>query len=406
MPTPESVSQTLDAVVRSDWGRILSVLIGELRDFQLAEECLQDALNRALVHWRRGIPQSPRAWILQVARRRAIDQIRRNRRWREYVPELTHLMDLDARDGLEVHEISDERLRLIFTACHPAIDQKTRIALTLRTLCGLTTGEIARAFLDSETAMAQRLVRARNKIAKARIPYAVPDRDDWDARLNSVLTVIYLIFNEGYATSRGDQPIRNDLCEEAIRLVRAVDTLRPNTPEIIGLLSLLLLNHARSAARQNDEGVSVPLDEQDRSLWNSQMIGEGLVLIEKALRRGQVGPFQLQAAISAIHSEAPSADATDWTEITMIYDRLMEISDNPVIALNRAVAVSFAVDAAAGLRVLPDGLEGYQSFHAARADMYRRNGDLDAARYDYQQAVALTRSDPDRLFLQKRLLEL
>lgn len=400
--TSPRISATVERVMRDDWGRLLAVLISDLKDFQLAEDCLSEAFARALDHWPRGIPNNPQGWLLQTARRRAIDRIRRTRTFDRKLPDLTYLMELDAMDRPEPDDIPDERLRLIFTACHPALDQKTRLALTLRTLCGLTTAEIARAFLDREATMAQRLARARAKISKAGIPYAIPGPADWDERLNSVLTVIYLIFNEGYAASSGAAQIRRDLCDEAIRLARAINELRPNVPETMGLLALMLLNHARSPARVDDHGNLIPLSEQRRDNWHADMIEEGLMLIDTALRRGRVGPFQLQAAISAIHAEAPSAADTNWAEIVLIYDRLIELIDNPVVALNRAVAVSFALGPKQGLSALPENLEHYQSFHAAHADMLWRVARFDDAISAFEKAISLSNTDAERAFLKRR----
>ena len=400
--TSPRISATVERVMRDDWGRLLAVLISDLKDFQLAEDCLSEAFARALDHWPRGIPNNPQGWLLQTARRRAIDRIRRTRTFDRKLPDLTYLMELDAMDRPEPDDIPDERLRLIFTACHPALDQKTRLALTLRTLCGLTTAEIARAFLDREATMAQRLARARAKISKAGIPYAIPGSADWDERLNSVLTVIYLIFNEGYAASSGAAQIRRDLCDEAIRLARAINELRPNVPETMGLLALMLLNHARSPARVDDHGNLIPLSEQRRDNWHADMIEEGLMLIDTALRRGRVGPFQLQAAISAIHAEAPSAADTNWAEIVLIYDRLIELIDNPVVALNRAVAVSFALGPKQGLSALPENLEHYQSFHAAHADMLWRVARFDDAISAFEKAISLSNTDAERAFLKRR----
>lgn len=400
------VSAMAEQVMRDDWGRLLAVLISDLKDFQMAEDCLSEAFARALDHWPRGVPDNPQGWLLQTARRRAIDRIRRARSFDAKLPDLTYLMELDGMDRPDPDDIPDERLRLIFTACHPSLDQKTRLAMTLRTLCGLTTPEIARAFLDKEATMAQRLARAKRKIANAGIPYAVPGPQDWDARLNSVLTVIYLIFNEGYAAREGAQAIRRDLCEEAIRLARAVDALQPDVPETMGLLALLLLNHARSAGRQDADGCFVPLEEQDRSAWNKDLAQEGSALVETALRRGRPGPFQLQAAISAIHTEAARAQDTNWAEIVLIYNRLQEMTDNPVVYLNRAVALSFAYSPEAGLQAIPDSLDDYQSFHAAHADMLRRAGQVDQARSAYRRALDMTQAKAERLFLQKRLAEL
>ena len=397
----ERLQAELADIMREDWGRLLAVLIKDLRDFQLAEDCLSEAFTGALQHWPRGIPRNPQGWLLQVARRKAIDHIRRANTRAKAQPDLAYLMALDAQEIEAEHEIPDERLRLIFTACHPALDPKTRIALTLRTLCGLATPEIARAFLDKEATMAQRLARARGKITRAGIPYAVPGPDAWEERLASVLTVIYLIFNEGYSASVGEAPIRLTLCDEATRLARALDSLCPGEPEIMGLLALLLLNHARSPARLDPSGAAVPLEDQDRSRWDQDRAQEGLALIETALRRGRPGPFQLQAAISAIHVEAVDFQATRWDEIALIYDRLFELTPNPVVALNRAVALSFAQGPGVGLASLPRGLENYQSFHAARADMFRRLGRVPAAKAAYDRALALTGNEADRLLLRK-----
>lgn len=388
--------------MRDDWGRLLAVLIGNLRDFQLAEDCLSEAFRSALEHWPRGYPRNPQGWLLQVARRKAISRLRRAATQAKAQPDLAYLMALDAEEIESEHDIPDERLRLIFTACHPALDPKTRIALTLRTLCGLATPEIARAFLDKEATMAQRLARAKAKIAKAGIPYKVPEPDAWEPRLTSALTVIYLIFNEGYSANEGEAAVRRTLCDEATRLARALHSLCPAEPEVAGLLALLLLNHARSPARLDASGAAIPLELHDRTRWDHRQIVEGLALIKTTLRRGRPGPFQLQAAISAIHAEAADFEATQWDEIALIYDRLIEFTPTPVVALNRAVALSFADGPALGLQNLPKGLEHYQSFHAARADMLRRLGRTCAAADAYDQALALTRNEADRLFLEKR----
>lgn len=389
-------------IMRRDWGRLLAVLIDNLRDFQLAEDCLSDAFASALEHWGRGWPKNPPGWLLQVARRKAIDRIRRAKTRAEMGPDLAYLMTLSMEAPETEHEIPDERLRLIFCACHPALVPKTRVALTLRLLCGLSTPEIARAFLDKEAAMAQRLARARTKIAKARIPYSVPESDEWPTRMASVLLVVYLIFNEGYSASAGEAPVRNTLCDEAIRLARLLCLLCPDEIEASGLLALLLLNHARSPARLDASGTAVPLEEQDRSRWDQKLAREGLALIEATLRRGSPGPYQLQAAISAIHIEAVDFKSTRWREIALIYDRLLELSPNPVIELNRAVAISFAKGPEVGLAHLPDGLEAYQSFHAATADMLRRLGRNSEARVAYQRAMALTGNYADLLLLKRR----
>ena len=399
----KDIYKTVEAVVREDRGRLLAALIASLRDFQLAEDCLQDALTSALDHWPRGIPQNPQGWIIQTARRKAIDRLRRQKSFDRKVPDITHLMEMDQADveAEAAQDIPDERLRLIFTACHPAIDQKTQVALTLRTLCGLTTPQIARAFLDPEKAMAQRLVRARHKISKARIPFAIPEPEAWDARLNSVLTVIYLIFNQGYTA-------KTDLVFEAMRLSQLVNALRPDQEEVLGLISLMKLTHARAPARLDANGALVPLEEQDRSLWDHDLAREGRDLIQNTLRRGRPGPFQLQAAIAAIHSEADSFDETGWTEIVLIYERLIEMSANPVLKLNRAVALSYAAGpklAISEITPLAEDLRDYQSFHAARADILRRLGDGPAAIEAYEAALELCENKGDRLFLTRRLDE-
>lgn len=396
MPSPRS---NVTALMRSDWGRLLSVLIRDLRDFSLAEDCLSEAFERALVHWENGLPRNPQGWLLQVARRRAIDRIRRVKSFDAKLPDLTMLIEQDAQSSGQRHYIPDDRLRLIFTACHPALDQKSQIALTLRTLCGLSTNEIARAFLDKEATMGQRLSRAKTKISKAGIPYKVPEPEDWEVRLQSVLAVIYLIFNEGYSASSGDSQIRHDLCEEAIYLARQLGELKPNIPEIMGLHALLLLGHARAPARLSPNGTSIPLSDQDRRLWMQNNIKEGRDLIQSALRQARPGPFQLQAAISAIHAEAPSFADTNWTEITLIYNRLMEIAPSKVVELNRAVAISFAASPKHGLAAVPQGMDHYQSYHAARADMLRRLGENLCARNAYDTAISLTTNAADRAFL-------
>ena len=376
----------------------MAALIASLRDFQLAEDCLQDAVEAALVHWERGVPDNPQGWLLQAARRKAIDRIRRQQSFAAKLPDLAQLIALDQADSSaeQTQEIPDERLRLIFTACHPALDAKTQVALTLRTLCGLTTPQIAAAFLDTETAMAQRLVRARQKITKAGIAYEVPGPETWSDRLEAVLTVIYLIFNEGYAGDR-------DLVAEAMRLTGLLETLRPGEPEVAGLMALMEITHARAGARTDPSGVFVPLEQQDRSLWDHALAQQGRARLEAVLRRGRPGPFQLQAAISAVHSEAETFGATRWYEIRLIYERLMELSTNPVIRLNHAVAVSFSTgcDEALGLLdALESALAGYQPYQAARADILFRKGQWDEATAAFKAAIELTTRQADRFYLE------
>ena len=402
------ISRAIDALMRRDGGRLLSNLVGSIRDFQLAEDSLQDALESALVHWtRNGLPRSPPAWIMQAARRKAIDRLRRSANFRAKSDEIAHLMEMETRSGeSEVEEpIKDERLKLIFTCCHPALEQKTRVALTLRSVCGLKTDEIADAFLDGHDAMAQRLVRARHKITAAGIPFEVPSPEGWSQRLESVLAVIYLIFNEGYASSGGDH-IRIDLCEEAIRLGRILNDLKPKEPEVEGLLALMLLHHARHAARLDADGAIVSLEDQDRALWNRGEIAEGGSMVELALKRGRPGPYQLQAAIVAIHADSPSFEETDWEEIALLYGVLCRLSPNPVFELNRIVAISYdegPEPALARLAAIAPMLTQYQPFHAVQADLLARLGRKEEARLSYQLAHDLSQTEAERLYFRKKL---
>ena len=408
-PRPENGTAGLVAqVMRDDGGRLLAGLIRRLGDFQLAEDSLQDAAESALVHWaRNGPPRAPAGWLLQVARRKAIDRLRRAANFRAKQAQYAQLLDLEAQepDFEDDDGIPDERLRLIFTCCHPALDEPVRVALTLRTLGGLTTGEIASAFVVGEEAMAQRLVRARRKIAAAGIPYEVPDATQWPGRLDAVLTVLYLIFNEGYAAA-GETYIRTDLCEEAIRLARILDALRTGEPETEGLLALMLLTHARRAARLDGNGAMIALEDQDRTLWDSAAIAEGLALAETALRRGRPGPFQIQAAIAALHAEASAAQETDWPQIALLYGELGRLRNNPVSELNRIAALSHTQGAGRALEqldALREPLGGYQPFHALEADLLRRAGDRRGAAASYARAIALARNPAERAFLQARL---
>jgi len=403
-----TVANAIDALARRDGGRLLSNLVGGIKDFQLAEDSLQDALESALIHWtRNGLPHSPAAWIMQTAKRKAIDRLRRSANFRAKSAEITHLIQMENESVEDETEepIRDERLKLIFTCCHPALEKKTRVALTLRSVCGLTTEEIADAFLDSHEAMAQRLVRARHKITQAGIAYEVPGPDGWNERLESVLAVIYLIFNEGYASSSAEH-IRRELCEEAIRLGWLLAALRPDEPEIEGLIALMLLHHARRSARLGDEGEILSLEDQDRSLWNRQEISEGGTLLEKALRRGRPGSYQLQAAIIAVHAESPNFRETDWHQIVLIYGTLCGIADNPVFELNRIVALSYAEGpeaALARLRPIAHMLPQYQPFHAVAADLYARTGHITEAKLAYRLAHDLSQTEAERLFFQKKL---
>jgi RNA polymerase sigma-70 factor, ECF subfamily len=403
-----NVAGAIDALARRDGGRLLSNLVGGLRDFQLAEDSLQDALESALIHWRRnGLPHSPAAWIMQTAKRKAIDRMRRSANFRTKSAEIAHLIQMENESVEDETEepIRDERLKLIFTCCHPALEKKTRLALTLRSVCGLTTEEIADAFLDNKEAMAQRLVRARHKITQAGIAYEVPGPEGWNDRLESVLAVIYLIFNEGYASSSAEH-IRRELCEEAIRLGRLLSVLCPDEPEIEGLVALMLLHHARRSARLGAEGEILSLEDQDRGLWDGQEISEGSALLERALRRGRAGPYQLQAAIIAVHAEAASFAETDWRQILLIYGSLCALADNPVFELNRIVALSYANGPDAALeRLAPIApmLGHYQPFHAVRADLYCRTGRGDEAKLAYRLAHDLSQTEAERLFFEKKL---
>jgi RNA polymerase sigma-70 factor, ECF subfamily len=389
----------LTRTLRADRGRLLAALIADLRHFDLAEEALADAVEAALTHWQRGIPDRPQGWLLRVARRKAIDRIRRQARWRDRVPDLEALAMLEQD---EAPDISDERLRLIFTCCHPALDPKSRVALTLRSLGGLSTAEIARAFLDSEPAMGQRLSRAKAKIAAAGIPFAIPGPEHWDQRFASVLAVIYLIFNEGYAATAGDTLIRAELCDEAIFLARMLVALRADQAEAQGLLALLLITHARQAARS---GGLVPLDRQDRALWDADMAAEGQAVLDSALGLRTPGPYQIKAAMSALHVQAGTYAQTDWAQMILLYDALFRFEPSPIVLLNRAVAVAEtgAVVAALGqVQGLAEGLADYQPFHAVHADLLARTGAKEAALAAYGQAIARSGTVAERQFLAGR----
>ncbi len=404
----------VEEVYRSEWGRIVATLIRLVGDFDLAEESAQEAFAAAVDQWPvSGVPDFPRAWIIQTARHKAIDRIRHKVRSQEK-------LDSYAASGLApaIHEpdydndeISDDRLRLIFTCCHPALAPESQVALTLRTLCGLETDEIARAFLVPPTTMAQRLVRAKRKIAAAGIPYSVPETRDMAERLDAVLTVIYLVFNEGYAATRSGPLVRTDLCAEAIRLGRLVRMLTgPQAPaEVTALVALMLLQDARRDARLDEAGDLVTLDEQDRSRWDRSQIAEAIPLVEEAFRGGP-GPFAVQAAIAALHCHAPRADDTDWPQILGLYTLLERLQPSPVVSLNRAVAVAMVEGPPAALAILDelDGegdLDRYHLLHAARADLLRRMGCLEEATKSYARAIELVTNDSERRFLERRLRE-
>ncbi|HEY3335753.1 MAG TPA: RNA polymerase sigma factor [Candidatus Limnocylindrales bacterium] len=407
-------------VFREEHGRAIATLIRVLGDFDLAEETVADAYVTALERWPvDGVPRNPGAWITTTARNRAIDRLRRDRVFTEKVALVARdaAFDAEARRGAllaavedEMHPIPDDQLRLIFTCCHPALAPESAVALTLRTLGGLTTPEIARAFLVPEPTLAQRLVRAKKKIRDAGIAYEVPTGDRLADRLDAVLRVLYLVFNEGYDASSGDALIRRDLCAEAIRLARVVATLMPNEPEALGLLALLLLTDARRPAREGPSGEFVRLEDQDRTRWSRAEIDEGATLVERALRAGRVGPYQLQAAIAAVHDQAATAAETDWRQILGLYEVLLRVAPSPVVALNRAVAVAEVAGPGAGLAAVDAmagdaSLAGYRFYHSARADLLRRLGRWGEAAEAYGRALALAENGPERAFLERRIAE-
>jgi RNA polymerase sigma-70 factor (ECF subfamily) len=411
---PSSAAEAIESVYRSDWGRIVAALIGLVGDFDLAEESAQEAFTAATYQWRAsGVPEFPRAWIIQTARHKAIDRIRRRKSFEEKME--SHVASGQLRTAEEPDydnsEIPDDRLRLIFTCCHPALAPEAQVALTLRTLCGLETDEIARAFLVPTATMAQRLVRAKRKIRDAAIPYSVPETSEMAARVDAVLTVIYLVFNEGYAATRGGPLVRADLSTEAIRLGRLVRTLMAPEPpaEATGLLALMLLHDARREARVDEAGDIIILEEQDHRRWNQQQIAEALPLVDESLRGGP-GPIALQAAISAEHCRAARAADTDWPRIVLLYDLLARIQPSPVVSLNRAVAVAMVDGPRPALAIIDalastNDFDNYHLLHAARADLLRRLGSSAEAAKSYSKALALVTNDSERRFLERRLRE-
>ena len=423
----EQIRELLDSLYRVDSGRILATLIRLLGDFELAEEAMHEAFAAALSLWpRSGVPGSPRPWLISTARFKAIDTLRRRARFDASQDELARHLEAqwgsaqrsnqnNEEDSLEDDSLEDDRLRLIFTCCHPSLPPEARVALTLREVCGLTTEEIAKAFLTTPRTLAQRIVRAKAKIRETPIPYEVPTPQELPERLGAVLQVIYLVFNEGYSAAAGAEVMRAELTGEAIRLGRLLTELQPE-PEVMGLLSLMLLHESRRAARTSPTGELILLENQDRSLWNREQIAEGVALLEKALKSRRFGSYTLQAAITAVHAEAESVTVTDWRQIVALYDRLLRIQPSPVVELNRAVAIAMCEGLEQGLRLIDDllaseRLSHYHLAHSARADLCRRLGRIPEARASYEKALALIsnsrdRHEPERRFLARRLEEL
>jgi len=413
MEAHSQAQQMVDAIYRTESRHVLATLIRLLGDFDTAEEALHDAFAVAVEHWARdGIPSNPRAWLISTGRFKAIDGMRRRARYDESLTELAKQLETTTGNAeeQEVESVEDDRLRLIFTCCHPALPPEAQVAMTLREVCGLTTEEIARAFLTKPATIAQRIVRAKAKIRDARIPYEVPSETELPDRLDAVLRVVYLVFNEGYSASAGGSVTRHDLSAEAIRLGRLLTALLPE-PEAVGLLALMLLHDSRRAARTSPAGDLILLEDQDRSLWNRDQIAEGVSLVERAFSSGPVGPYTIQAAIGAVHAQAPSATATDWAQIAALYDVLLRAEPSPVVELNRAVAIAMRDGPSAGLALIDaiftrGDLQKYHLAHSARADLCRRLGRTEDARVSYEWALSLTQQEPEQRFLKRRLSEL
>ena len=408
----EELNRTIETLYRSESGRVLATLVRLLGDLDLAEEAMHEAFAAALESWpETGVPDKPRPWLISTARFKAIDVMRRRERFDRTQKDLIAHLESRANDApIEDEEIDDDRLRLIFTCCHPALPSEGQVALTLRELCGLTTEEIARAFLVTPATLAQRIVRAKAKIRETAIPYEVPTPEELPERLDAVLQVIYLVFNEGYSAAAGTEVTRAELTGEAIRLGRLLTELQPE-PEVIGLLALMLLQESRRAARTSPTGELILLEHQDRSVWNREQIAEGVALVEKALKSRRFGTYTLQAAIAAVHAQAESTAATDWRQIVALYNQLLRIQPSPVVQLNRAVAIAMRDGPEAGLQQIEAAMEhgelaNYYLAHSARAEMYRRLGRTAEARSSYEKALELTKQEPERQFLQERIRQL
>ncbi len=411
---PAQLEQTIELTVREEWGRLLASLVAGFGDLQLAEDVLQDAVTDALTNWQHnGLPQSPAAWLLTNARRKAIDRFRRNKRFTELQPDISYLQELEQLDADEpdtMQIIPDKRLELMFTCCHPALDQKSQVALTLRTIAGLSNDEIASAFIDKPSTLAKRLTRAKQKIALAGIPYGVPDNAVIEERIAAILAVIYLIFNEGYSASSGSNLTRQELSEEAIRLARITHELLPEHCEAGGLLALMLLHDSRRLARQSFTGEFISLEDQDRTLWDQARANEGRALIQSILPRGQVGPYQLQASVSALHTEATTWQETDWPQIAALYRLLHNISPTPVVQLNLAVAVSYTESPEVALSMLNEvgqhpEMKTYQPYYAACADIFQRAEKTAEAQQALFKAIELTENEKEKAYLEsKRIL--
>lgn len=413
--SPHVFKNVIEKTVREEWGRILASLTKNLSDLQLAEDCLQEAVISAMNHWQKnGLPKSPAAWLIKVARRKAIDRLRRDKNFASKQDQIAYLIELENKthdqigEGVMQNVIPDKRLEMIFTCCHPALEEKTKIALTLRTLGGLTTQEIAIAFLDKPDAMAQRLVRAKKKIAIAKIPYEIPNKQALPERLSSVLNVIYLVFNEGYFPNSGDHLTRTDLSEEAIRLARIIENLAPEETEITGLLALMLLHDSRRLSRTGKSGEMISLEDQNREQWDKTKINEGIRLIKTALPKQRLGPYQLQAAISAVHAEAKTWTQTDWAQISALYNLLYAMQPSPVIRINQAMAISYCQSLEAALAMLMDAneagkLDKYQPFHAAKADLLNRMGNKNEANISFKMAIELSNKKQEKDFLIQKM---